>query len=111
MTVRNILTIASLPGLTKFDENTFIVITTYSHQIDRDILAYCVKKRWAYLGMIGSKRKVLMTKKMFIESQIGSHEELENIHMPVGLNIAAETPKEIAISILAELIRIKNTKK
>ncbi len=94
-----------------FDKNTFIVITTYSHQIDRDILAYCVKKPRAYLGMIGSERKILMTKKMFLESQIGSREDLDKIHMPVGLNISAETPEEIAVSILAELISVKNSKK
>jgi xanthine dehydrogenase accessory factor len=92
-----------------FDKNTFIVITTYSHQIDRDILAYCVKKEWAYLGMIGSKRKINITKKMFMESKIGSENELEKINMPIGIDINAETPEEIAISILAELIKIKNT--
>ena len=93
-----------------FDKNTYVVITTYSHQIDRDILAYCVKKPWAYLGMIGSKRKVQMTKKMFIDSKIGSEEDLNKIHMPIGIDIDAETPEEIAISILAELVKIKNTK-
>lgn len=92
-----------------FDKNTFVVIATYSHQIDRDILAYCVKKDWAYLGMVGSKRKILVTKKMFIDSNIGSDEELSKIHMPIGIDINAETPEEIAISILAELIKVKNS--
>jgi len=92
-----------------FDKNTFTVITTYSHQIDRDILAYCVKKEWAYLGMIGSGRKVQITKKMFIESGIGNKEELEKIHMPIGIDINAHTPEEIAVSILAELIKVKNS--
>jgi xanthine dehydrogenase accessory factor len=91
-----------------FDEDVFVVIVTYSHQIDRDILAYCIKKPFAYLGMIGSKRKIEVTKKMFIESKIGTAEDLEKIHMPVGIDIAAETPDEIAISILAEMIKVKN---
>jgi xanthine dehydrogenase accessory factor len=94
-----------------FDKNTYVVITTYSHQIDRDILAYCVKKDLAYLGMIGSKRKVNMTKKMFIDSNIGSEEHLAKIHMPIGVDINAQTPEEIAISILAELIKVKNSSK
>jgi xanthine dehydrogenase accessory factor len=93
----------------QFDKNAYLVITTYSHQIDRDILAYCVKKDWAYLGMIGSKRKIQMTKKMFIESGIGSEEELSKIHMPIGIDIYAQTPEEIAVSILAELIKVKNS--
>ena len=45
-----------------FDENTFIAIMTYSHPFDRDILAYCLKKPHAYLGMIGSQRKVEQSK-------------------------------------------------
>ena len=92
-----------------FDKNSFIVITTYSHQIDRDILAYCAKKEWAYLGMIGSKRKVHITKKMFVDSNIGSEEELNKIHMPIGIDINAQTPEEIAVSILAELIKVRNS--
>lgn len=91
-----------------FDDDVFIVIVTYSHQIDRDILAYCMKKPYAYLGMIGSKRKIEVTKKMFIESKIGTEEDLKKIHMPIGIDIAAETPEEIAISILAEMIKVKN---
>jgi len=61
------------------------------------------------MGMIGSRRKILVTKKMFIESKIGSEEDLSRIHMPVGLDINAQTPEEIAISILAELIKVKNS--
>lgn len=91
-----------------FDNNVFIVIVTHSHQIDRDILAYCIKKPFAYLGMIGSERKVKITKKMFIDGNIGTLEELEKVHMPIGMDISAETPEEIAVSILGELIKVKN---
>lgn len=91
-----------------YNDDVFIVIVTYSHQIDRDILAYCIKKPFAYLGMIGSKRKIEVTKKMFIEGKIGTAEDLKKIHMPIGIDIGAETPDEIAISILAEIIKVKN---
>jgi len=107
MNIEHTAALQALP----FDKNTYVVITTYSHQIDRDILAYCVKKEWAYLGMIGSKRKVHVTEKMFIDSKIGSQNELGKIHMPVGIDINAETPEEIAVSILAELIKVKNSNK
>jgi len=93
-----------------FDLNTFIVITTYSHQIDRDILAYCIKRDFAYLGMIGSRRKAEITKKMFIESNLASSAELDKVHMPIGVDINAETPAEIAISIIAEIVKTKNNK-
>lgn len=91
-----------------FNNDVFIVIVTHSHQIDRDILAYCIKKPFAYLGMIGSERKVKVTKKMFIDGNIGTLDELEKVHMPIGMDISAETPEEIAVSILGELIKVKN---
>lgn len=91
-----------------FDENTYIVILTYNHQIDREILAYCIQKKFAYLGMIGSIRKVEMTKKIFKEGGLSDDSMLEKIQMPIGLDIGAETPEEIAISILAEIIKVKN---
>lgn len=91
-----------------FDEQTYVCIMTYSHPIDRDILAFCVKKPFAYLGMIGSKRKVEMTKKMFAEGLNITYSELDKIDMPMGINIGAEGPEEIALSILARLIAVKN---
>jgi xanthine dehydrogenase accessory factor len=91
-----------------FDKNVFIVILTYSHQADRDILAYCIKKPFAYLGMIGSRRKIKMTEKLFLDGDIGTAEDLKKVNMPIGIDINAETPEEIAISILAEIIKVKN---
>lgn len=96
--------------LLPFDENTFVAIMTYSHPYDRDILSYCIKKPFAYLGMIGSRRKVEMTKKMFADAGIGTMDELEKIDMPMGIDIGAEDPEEIAISILAKMIEVKNKK-
>ena len=94
--------------LLPFDEQTYICIMTYSHPVDRDILAFCVKKHFAYLGMIGSRRKVEVTKKMFSEGLYISEEELDKIDMPMGIDIGAEGPEEIALSILGKLIATKN---
>jgi xanthine dehydrogenase accessory factor len=93
--------------LLPIDEQTYICIMTYSHPYDRDILSFCIKKPFAYLGMIGSQRKVEMTKKMFVDAGVGTAEELEKVDMPMGLDIAAETPDEIAISILAKMIAVR----
>jgi xanthine dehydrogenase accessory factor len=100
---------AVLPSL-PFDEHTYVVIMTYEHSHDRDILAYCMKQPHTYLGMIGSQRKVELTKKMFLEGGISTEAELNNVDMPMGLNIGAEGPEEIAVSILAKLIKVKNLK-
>ena len=96
-----------LPTLA-FDENTYIAIMTYSHALDREILAYCLGQPFCYLGMIGSLRKVEMTKKAFIAEKISTEEELKKVDMPMGLNIGAEGPEEIAVSIMAKIIAVKN---
>lgn len=91
-----------------FDNYTYICIMTYSHPLDRNILSFCLKKPFAYLGMIGSQRKVEMTKKMFTEAGVCSFDELEKVDMPMGIDIGADGPDEIALSILAKLIGVKN---
>lgn len=96
-----------LPSLT-FDDMTFVVIMTYSHPKDRSILSYCLKQDYAYLGMIGSKRKVEMTKKMFLGGNMATKKELSGIDMPMGFDIKADGPQEIAISIAAKLVEVKN---
>jgi len=60
--------------------------------------------------MIGSQRKIEMTKKMFLDAGIATKKQLEKVNMPIGKNILAETPDEIAVSILAELIEVKNSR-
>ena len=96
-------------SLLPFDKQTYITIMTYEHSIDRNILAYCIKKENAYIGMIGSLRKVELTKKMFLEGGIATKEKLDAVDMPMGLDINSESPEEIAISILAKLIQTKNS--
>jgi xanthine dehydrogenase accessory factor len=93
--------------LLPFNDRTYIAIMTYSHPYDREILAFCLRKPHAYLGMIGSERKVEMTRKLFSEGLSATPEELARVDMPMGEEIGAETPEEIAISILARLIRVR----
>lgn len=95
--------------LLPFDDRTYVAIMTYSHPYDREILAYCLRKPSAYLGMIGSERKVEMTRKLFAEGLSATPEELDRVDMPMGEEIGAETPEEIAISILARLIRVRRS--
>lgn len=94
---------------TVFDENTFIVIVTPKHEYDEEILKRVVMKPHAYVGMIGSKRKVDIVKKKLLEEKNLSPKEIEKIDMPIGIPFAAETPQEIAISIVAKLIDVRNT--
>lgn len=92
-----------------FDANTFVVILTHMHVHDQKLLGIIGKKQTAYTGMIGSRKKVAEVSKNLLDSGTLTSEELEKTDMPIGIPLAAETPEEIAISIIAKLIDVKNT--
>lgn len=94
-----------------FTENDYIVIVTPKHAFDEEVLAICGKKTFAYLGMIGSKTKVALVRKRLTEENILTSAELDKVDMPIGIKFNAQTPEEIAVSILAKLIDIKNANK
>jgi xanthine dehydrogenase accessory factor len=91
----------------QFDDKIFIVIITYDHTIDWEVLSFCADKPWRYLGMMGSRSKVKAMRKSLIEMGI-SEDTVNKINMPIGLEINAETASEIAISIASKLIQEKN---
>jgi xanthine dehydrogenase accessory factor len=86
-----------------FDERTYVVIVTHAHLHDEEILEFCLRQPFAYIGMIGSRRKSLALLQRLKEKG-APPDLLARVHTPIGLNIGAETPFEIAVSILAELI-------
>lgn len=92
-----------------FTNETFIVIMTHEHRYDYEVLSKVCKKPHKYLGMIGSKTKVKKAKDDLVESNILTNEEIDKIDMPIGVPINCETPQEIAVSILAKLIDVKNS--
>lgn len=86
-----------------FRKNDFVVVTTYKHEYDQAIVAYISSQPHAYLGMMASKRKAALAQKIWKESGI-SQDNIDKIFSPIGLKMQCETPKEIALSILAQLI-------
>ena len=92
-----------------FNNNSYIVIVTPKHAFDEDVLAICAKKDFAYLGMIGSKTKIAKARKRMMDEDILYEEELNRVDMPIGIKFNAQTPEEIAISILAKMIDVKNS--
>jgi len=87
--------------------DTFIVLVTRGHKLDAESLEACIHTQAAYIGMIGSKRKVALIRKNFIESGLATEEEFDRIHAPIGLDIGAVTVPEIAASVIAELIAVR----
>lgn len=87
----------------RFTTQTHIVIMTHGHTHDQHVLEQCLDKPCRYLGMIGSSRKVAATFQVLREKGY-STDELARVHAPIGLPIGSQTPYEIAVSVLAELI-------
>ncbi|MCX8036415.1 MAG: XdhC/CoxI family protein [Candidatus Sumerlaeia bacterium] len=87
--------------------DTYIVIVTRGHQYDAEALAACIRRPAAYIGMIGSRRKVAAMRREFIESGRATAEEFDRVFAPVGLDIGAVTVPEIAASIVAQLIAVR----
>lgn len=81
-----------------------VVIATRGHMNDMDCLRKVIKYPVAYLGMIGSRRKVKAIKEQLLEDGVDL-EKIEKVHMPIGLDIGAQTPAEIAVCIAAEMIK------
>jgi xanthine dehydrogenase accessory factor len=95
--------LANIPG----DPDTFFIIVTRGHLSDSECLLSTVNKPHAYIGMIGSRRKVGLVKQMLADNGI-PRAVIDSVHTPIGLDIGAETPEEIAVAILAEIIEVKN---
>lgn len=88
--------------------DTYFVVVTKGHKSDFVALKNIFKKEFRYIGMVGSKNKVLETRKKLIEEGIEIPEE--RFFSPIGLDFSNGTPYEIAVEILAEILAVKNKK-
>lgn len=91
------------------DSDSWFVIVTRGHRYDTICLENILHKTYAYVGMMGSRRRVAIVKDQLEESGI-SRETLDAVHTPIGLKIGAETPEEISVSVMAEIIQVKNSR-
>ena len=87
---------------------TFVVLTTRNMNIDIALLPYLIDQSPKYIGVIGSERRWISTKKEIRMSWVLNKQELEKIYSPIGIDLQGETPEEIAISILSEILMVKN---
>lgn len=91
------------------DDESYLVIVTRCHATDMLLVERYLQKPAAYLGLIGSNAKVRQFRKELIDKGV-SEKLLDRVHAPIGLPIGGKDPAEVAISILAELIQVKNQK-
>ncbi|MHB1652634.1 MAG: XdhC family protein [Desulfitobacteriaceae bacterium] len=94
----------------EINPSTFVVIVTRGHKHDKECLREVIDKPAGYIGMIGSRRRVKALLGELAEEGI-EQEQLNQVYSPIGLNIGAETPEEIAVSILGEIIRVQKIKR
>lgn len=94
----------------KGNANTYFVIVTRGHRYDQVCLEKIAQKEHAYIGMIGSRRRTAMVKETLKEKGI-DQAVLDAVYTPIGLDIKAETPVEIAVAIMAEIIEVKNSQR
>lgn len=98
--------IAELAGKFSYGDNAYVVIVTRGHASDEEALRTFIKYDTAYLGLIGSVTK---TEKIFarLEKDGVSRERLDEVRSPIGLDVGGETPGEIAVSIVAEMLMVR----
>jgi len=92
-----------------FSPSDYIAIVTRSHELDYQALKVVLKNEFRYLGLIASKIKKKQVVNQLREEGF-TDDLIDQIHSPIGIDIAAKTPEEIAVSIVAELIQVKNKK-
>ena len=93
----------------KKGSDTYIVIVTRGHNDDAEALKSCIGSGAAYIGMIGSRMKVARMKDEFIRNNWAEEEQWSQIFSPVGLEIKSKTVEEIALSIVAQLVLVRNS--
>jgi xanthine dehydrogenase accessory factor len=91
----------------EIDADAYIVIVTRGHQYDRVVLEQSLRTSAGYIGMISSRHKRAAIYE-YLMSRGFKKERLEQVHSPIGINIGGETPEEIAVSIVAELIKVRS---
>lgn len=94
-------------GQPTFDENTYLVLVTRGHQYDVACLLEVLDDPVAYIGMIGSQRRIRAVYELLEREQGVAPEKFDRIRAPIGLEIGAQTPAEIALCIMAEIIGVR----
>ena len=86
------------------DRDTYVALVSRGHLVDGKALRMCIHSEAAYIGMMGSRRKIALMRKQFLDEGVCTAEQFDRVHAPIGLDIGARTVPEIAASIVAQLI-------
>ncbi len=96
----------TVPAQVAIDRTTYLVLVTRAHEHDEAVLKRVADSPAPYIGMIGSKRRVITVYRRLLEEGV-TPEQLARVYAPVGLAINARTPQEIAVAVMAEIVSVK----
>ena len=99
------VTMDKLPEYIKIDKRTILILTTRGSSVDAAGMVPLLDSAASYIGVIGSRRRWATTVKALKDKGV-SAEKIERVHSPMGLELQAETPEEIAVSIMAEVMML-----
>lgn len=103
-------TIENALGKMKIGDDSYFVVVTHGHKNDAEVLRKIIALPSAYLGMIGSRAKVAQMKDAFLSNGWATPELWERIYTPIGLKLGGQSVEEIAVSIAAQLVQVRNAK-
>jgi xanthine dehydrogenase accessory factor len=86
---------------------TYVAAVTRGMPVDMDLIPALLKTEAAYIGLIGSRRRWALTAQALKDERGLTDEQLARVYAPIGLELQAETPQEIAVSILAQIIMVR----
>jgi xanthine dehydrogenase accessory factor len=89
-----------------FGPDAFVVVVTHDHQVDQRLAEACLRRETRYLAMVGSKRKALLTRERCAAKGL-DQDAIARLRSPAGLDIGAETPEEIALSIVSQMVHVR----
>jgi len=89
------------------ERDTYIILVSKGHKPDAEALEKCIHSDVAYLGMIGSRRKMVLLRDDFLASGLATADEFDRVFAPIGLDIGAVTVDEIATSIMAQVVAVR----
>ena len=90
--------------------DNYIVIVTRGHKYDAEVLRQCMDSDVAYIGMIGSRRKIRLMREKFLDEGWATPAQFDRVHAPIGIEIGSKSIQEIAVSICAQLVLVRNQK-
>jgi xanthine dehydrogenase accessory factor len=99
---------ASVLAESAFGERDWLLIVTHDHRLDQEALELAITKSPRYIGLVGSRRKVFRLLERIRQRRAGEPLALERVYAPVGLDLGAIGPEEIAVSIAAELVALRH---